>query len=125
MLLDECDRANVILQLETHIKTIEAFGSGYKVSVKAIDAVEAIECESLVIATGGLSIPKIGASRFGYDIAQQFGLKVTSLKPALVPLTFHSEFLDFLWDNLLQRRLVIYPSRSIWPVSVTNKLLLG
>lgn len=94
MLLDECDRANVILQLETHIKTIEASGIGYKVSVKAMDAVEAIECESLVIATGGLSIPKIGASRFGYDIAQQFGLNVTSLKPALVPLTFHSEFLD-------------------------------
>ena len=94
MLLDECDRAKVILQLETHIKTIEASGSGYKVCVKSIDTVEAIECESLVIATGGLSIPKIGASRFGYDIAQQFGLKVTSLKPALVPLTFHSEFLD-------------------------------
>ena len=94
MLLDECVRANVILQLETHIKTIEVSGNGYKVSVKAIDAVEAIECESLVIATGGLSIPKMGASRFGYDVAQQFGLKVTSLKPALVPLTFHSEFLD-------------------------------
>jgi len=94
MLLDECVRANVILQLETHIKTIEVSGNGYKVSVKAINAVEAIECESLVIATGGLSIPKMGASRFGYDIAQQFGLKVTSLKPALVPLTFHSEFLD-------------------------------
>ena len=47
-----------------------------------------------MIATGGLSIPKIGAARFGYDIARQFGLKVTSVKPALVPLTFHAAFLE-------------------------------
>ena len=45
-------------------------------------------CPSLVIATGGLSIPKIGASDFGYKIANQFKLKVTNLYPALVPLTF-------------------------------------
>ena len=94
MLLDECERANVILQLETQIKTVQASEKGFQVKVKSVDAIENIECESLVIATGGLSIPKIGASRFGYDIAKQFGLKVTSLKPALVPLTFHSEFLD-------------------------------
>ena len=94
MLLNECERANVILQLETQIKTVQASEKGFQVKVKSVDAIENIECESLVIATGGLSIPKIGASRFGYDIAKQFGLKVTSLKPALVPLTFHSEFLD-------------------------------
>jgi predicted Rossmann fold flavoprotein len=45
------------------------------------------ECGSLVIATGGLSIPKIGASDFGYKAARQFGLKVTELRPGLVPLT--------------------------------------
>jgi predicted Rossmann fold flavoprotein len=44
-----------------------------------------------VIATGGLSIPKIGATPFGYKIAQQFGLAVTHLKPGLVPLSFHPE----------------------------------
>ncbi|WP_374497327.1 BaiN/RdsA family NAD(P)/FAD-dependent oxidoreductase [Vogesella indigofera] len=48
-------------------------------------------CESLVIATGGLSIPQIGATAFGYQIAEQFGLPVTRLDPALVPLTFHVE----------------------------------
>lgn len=48
-------------------------------------------CESLVIATGGLSIPQIGATAFGYQIAEQFGLPVTKLDPALVPLTFHVE----------------------------------
>lgn len=47
--------------------------------------------QSLVIATGGLSIPKIGATPFGYKIAQQFGIPVTKLKPGLVPLSFHPE----------------------------------
>src|SRR5207248_2027088 len=45
-------------------------------------------CESLVIATGGLSIPKIGASDFGYRIARQFGMRMTPTRAALVPLTF-------------------------------------
>ena len=47
--------------------------------------------QSLVVATGGLSIPKIGATPFGYKIAQQFGIPVTKLKPGLVPLSFHPE----------------------------------
>ncbi|MDD5058362.1 MAG: NAD(P)/FAD-dependent oxidoreductase [Sideroxydans sp.] len=46
---------------------------------------------SLVIATGGLSIPKIGATPFGYKVAEQFGVPMTKLKPGLVPLTFHPE----------------------------------
>ena len=49
------------------------------------------QAQSLVIATGGLSIPKIGATPFGYKIAQQFGIPVTKLKPGLVPLSFHPE----------------------------------
>ena len=51
-------------------------------------------CESLIIATGGLSIPKIGASKFGYDIAQKFNLKVIETLPALVPLTFSEKILN-------------------------------
>ncbi|MGM8062147.1 NAD(P)/FAD-dependent oxidoreductase [Vogesella indigofera] len=54
-------------------------------------SVGSFSCESLVIATGGLSIPQIGATAFGYQIAEQFGLPVTRLDPALVPLTFHVE----------------------------------
>ena len=46
------------------------------------------ECASLVIATGGLSIPKLGATDFGYRVARQFGLRVTALRPGLVPLLF-------------------------------------
>ncbi|MBA4382102.1 MAG: aminoacetone oxidase family FAD-binding enzyme [Sideroxydans sp.] len=50
-----------------------------------------LEAGSLVIATGGLSIPKIGATPFGYKVAEQFGIPMTKLKPGLVPLTFHPE----------------------------------
>jgi predicted Rossmann fold flavoprotein len=50
-----------------------------------------IEAESLVIASGGLSIPKIGATPFGYGVAKQFGLKIVPHRPALVPLTFGEE----------------------------------
>jgi predicted Rossmann fold flavoprotein len=53
---------------------------------------------SLVIATGGLSIPKMGATPFGYQIAQQFGLAIQACRPALVPLTFESEDLAHFAD---------------------------
>ena len=56
------------------------------------------ECRSLVIASGGLSIPQIGASPFGYRIAEQFGLNVTELRPALVGLTFAPETLAQFGD---------------------------
>ena len=52
-----------------------------------------IEAPSIVIATGGLTVPKIGATPFAYRIAEQFGLAVIAPKPALVPLTFEPEFL--------------------------------
>jgi predicted Rossmann fold flavoprotein len=52
------------------------------------------ECEFLVIASGGISIPKIGATDFGYSIAKRFGLKLTEIKPGLVPLTLHKRELD-------------------------------
>ena len=52
-------------------------------------------CNSLVIATGGLSIPKIGATKFGYQIARQFGLKIIETRPGLVPLIFTDNFLEY------------------------------
>ena len=92
MLLSECKKSNVTLQLRTNIHTVKALKIGFKVNTKVGNSHEILECKSLVIATGGLSIPKIGASKLGYEIAKQFGLGVTALKPALVPLTFHSNF---------------------------------
>ncbi|CAN5617594.1 NAD(P)/FAD-dependent oxidoreductase [soil metagenome] len=50
-----------------------------------------LECDSLVIATGGLSLPRLGASDFGYRVAEQFGIKLTATRPGLVPLTFAEE----------------------------------
>ena len=66
-----------------------------KIYILETEKKEIFVCSSLVVATGGLSIPKIGASDFGYKIANQFNLKVTNLYPALVPLTFKDDILEF------------------------------
>ena len=89
MLLAECHDAGAELRLNTSVNKVEAVDDGYLVHTAGTTT----SCQSLVIATGGLSIPKIGATRFGYDIARQFGLKVTAVRPALVPLTFQADFL--------------------------------
>jgi predicted Rossmann fold flavoprotein len=83
MLETECQNAGVEMQLEcpvTDIKQQERF------VVKTRKG--AFSSESLVIATGGLSYPSLGASRFGHDVARQFGVKVTQIRPALVPFVF-------------------------------------
>ena len=89
MLLAECRDAGAELRLNTAVEAVAATADGYRLQTAGGD----INCNALVVATGGLSIPKIGATRFGYDIAAQFGLQVTAVKPALVPLTFQDGFL--------------------------------
>ncbi|MDC0598073.1 NAD(P)/FAD-dependent oxidoreductase [bacterium] len=89
MLLLECEMANVILKKDTTINDIDKKDNKYFIVVGS----DKYFCQSLIIATGGLSIPKIGASKFGYDIAQKFGLKVIETLPALVPLTFSEKIL--------------------------------
>ena len=84
MLKLECKNTNVILRNETLVQSISKSDSFI---INTPD--EQYQSQSLVIATGGLSIPKIGASKFGYDIAKQFGLKIIKTLPALVPLTFN------------------------------------
>lgn len=84
ILLTECEWSGTTIQLETHITSIEQQASqGFKLKTSADDYC----CESLVIATGGLSIPTLGASGFGYQIAEQFGLKVLPRRASLVPIT--------------------------------------
>ncbi|RCK43291.1 membrane protein [Thalassospira profundimaris] len=86
MLLDECDDAGVEIRLGTSIRTIEAAQrGGYVVTLQNGSN---WHCQSLVVACGGLSIPKIGATGFGYQIARQFGLEIVPTRAALVPLTF-------------------------------------
>jgi len=90
MLLLECEMANVVLKKDTSIDDIDKQDDKYFIVVGG----DKYFCESLIIATGGLSIPKIGASKFGYDIAQKFNLKVIETLPALVPLTFSEKILS-------------------------------
>ena len=90
MLLLECEMAKVVLKKDTIINDIDKQNDKYFIVVGS----DKYFCQSLIIATGGLSIPKIGASKFGYDIAQKFGLKVIETLPALVPLTFSEKILE-------------------------------
>lgn len=90
MLLDECYAVNSKVQMETEVSSIE-YNNG-KYQIKTEDGI--FESQSLVIATGGLSIPKIGATKFGYTIAKQFELNVIETFPALVPFTFQTDILE-------------------------------
>lgn len=84
MLKAECDAGNVQWRMPVSVKGVEKLADGF--SVKTGDGV--ITASSLVIATGGLSIPKIGATDFAFRIAKQFGLPLVEPRPGLVPLTF-------------------------------------
>ena len=84
MLKTECADGNVTWRMPTTVESIEKLGDNYFLVTDTGD----IECDSVVIATGGLSIPKIGATDFGYRIATEFGLKLVEPRPGLVPLTF-------------------------------------
>lgn len=84
MLLAECDAAKNDIWLETEILDIRKFGHGFVVTTDR----QSLSAQSVIIACGGPSIPKMGASSYGYKIAAQFGLKVVDPVPALVPLTF-------------------------------------
>ncbi len=92
MLITECEIQKVEISLNTEIKSVIREENLY---ILETENKGKFICSSLVIATGGLSIPKIGASDYGYKIANQFNLKVTNLYPALVPLTFKDEILEF------------------------------
>ncbi|HBG93661.1 MAG: hypothetical protein A2X54_06060 [Nitrospirae bacterium GWF2_44_13] len=83
MLLDECNSASVRIRLNCKIQEIT---KNRKFIIKTNSGV--IESESLVVATGGLSYPNLGATGFGHSIAAQFGLRIISPGPALVPFTF-------------------------------------
>jgi len=83
MLLAECDKGIVTIALGHAIRAVEHADGRYRVSWGDRSA----EAPALVIATGGPSIPKMGATGFAYDLARQFGLKVVEPRPALVPLT--------------------------------------
>ncbi|MFL1404484.1 NAD(P)/FAD-dependent oxidoreductase [Marinobacter sp. M1N3S26] len=92
MLLTECEWAGAELRLKTSVESVTDRSGGYQLQTSG----GAIHCDTLVIATGGLSIPTMGATGFGYDIARQFGLPVLPTRAGLVPFTLHPELREEL-----------------------------
>jgi predicted Rossmann fold flavoprotein len=93
MLLDEMAKAGVQLRLKTKVQYVEKTPDGFTIQT---DDGSVLECAALVVATGGKSIPKMGATDGGYRLAQQFAVPVTDTRPALVPLTFDGDLLERL-----------------------------
>ncbi|MBL0404785.1 NAD(P)/FAD-dependent oxidoreductase [Microvirga aerilata] len=92
LLLNEMRQAQVTLRLSTSVEAVEKTPEGFELRLQQ----GAVRCQSLVVATGGKSIPKMGATGFGYDLAGQFGLKLVETRPALVPLTLEPTLLERL-----------------------------
>ncbi|MBU2887840.1 NAD(P)/FAD-dependent oxidoreductase [Gilvimarinus agarilyticus] len=92
ILLAECDKGSVSIQTGCDIHAITPIEDG-PLRYQLATSMGSFSCQSLVVATGGLSIPTMGASGFGYDIAKQFGLKIKARDAALVPFTFKGETL--------------------------------
>ena len=89
MLKLECDRGHVDWKMPCAVAGITRESDGFVVATNQ----GAMQSASLVIATGGLAVPKIGATAFGYKVAEQFGIKIIAPRPALVPLSFDPETL--------------------------------
>jgi len=87
MLKSECDAADVQWRMPCEVRAVAREAAGFRVDTAA----GAVACASLVVATGGLTVPKIGATPFGYRLAEQFGLSVVPPRPALVPLSLAPE----------------------------------
>ena len=85
LLVRECDKANVIVTKNCEVIEVKTSQGGYHL----VTANGEYQCQSLVIATGGLSMPKLGATPFGYKIAEQFQLDVKPTRAGLVPFTLH------------------------------------
>jgi len=88
MLLTECGWAGVEVSLSTPVGDIERLGDGMRLEIGG----RMVHTGAVVVATGGLSIPTLGASGLGYDLARQFGLAVTETRAALVPFTVTSQW---------------------------------
>jgi len=94
MLKAECEAGNVSWRMPCTVQEVGKSGEQFRIATSAGE----IQASSLVIATGGLSIPKIGATDFAYRIARQFDLKLVETRPGLVPLTFDGK----AWQSLTE-----------------------
>lgn len=92
MLVAECEKGGVVMRLRTEVLEVARDEQGYTLQLNG----ETVSADNLVIASGGLSMPGLGASPFGYKIAEQFGLKVLPTRAGLVPFTLHKPLLEQL-----------------------------
>ncbi len=92
LLVKECERGRVTLRLRTEVGAITRDDQGYRLSLNGTE----VSARKLVVASGGLSMPGLGASPLGYKIAEQFGLSVFPTRAGLVPFTLHKPLLDQL-----------------------------
>lgn len=92
LLVKECEKAEVTLRLRSEVLSVSRDESGYTLQLNG----DMVRAKKLVIASGGLSMPGLGATPFGYKIAEQFGLSVFPTRAALVPFTLHKPLLDQL-----------------------------
>lgn len=90
MLVTECEKGNVTMRLRSEVLSVARDETGYTLQLNG----ETVATDKLVIASGGLSMPGLGASPFGYKIAEQFGLKVLPTRAGLVPFTLHKPLLE-------------------------------
>ena len=118
LLLAECAQAHVELIPDAHSIEVEQDNTGFSLQ----SAKGPFRAESLVIATGGLSIPKLGATAFGYNLASQMGIKVLDPRPALVPLTLGGH--DSAWKQLAGVSTLVRVTTPATSTSFVEKLLV-
>jgi predicted Rossmann fold flavoprotein len=96
MLVAEMDAVGAQLWLDTVVTRVEKVETGFSIALMRQGEERLVSCRHLVVACGGKSIPKMGASGYGYQLAEQFGLAVTETRPGLVPLTFGEDIMEGL-----------------------------
>ncbi len=121
MLEQECRAAGVRIQTNIFIDEVKSESAASQNGFTVYAGDQKFVAESLVVATGGLSIPKMGATGFGYDLARQFGLKIVEPRPALVPFTLNKEDLARFCDLAGLSAEVV---ASVGPQSFREKMLI-
>ncbi|MFM2344056.1 MAG: hypothetical protein RLZZ210_666 [Pseudomonadota bacterium] len=123
MFQQECEDNNIHIRTDVHIHSVQKQEENFEV---ILENGKSYFAKKLVIATGGLSIPKIGATDFGYRIAKQFSIKMTQTRAGLVPLTFANEILslcqslagvavdaEISWKNIKFREGMLFTHRGL------------
>ncbi|WP_411754733.1 NAD(P)/FAD-dependent oxidoreductase [Serratia sp. (in: enterobacteria)] len=90
LLVQECELGQVVTRLRSEVLSVEKTAQGFELALNG----DSVSARSLVVASGGLSMPGLGATPFGYKLAEQFGLKVLPTRAGLVPFTLHKPLLE-------------------------------